>query len=185
FAAPGLADDTIVLDTSVRGVAAGDVLTLRPGGLRLTIAGFAPLGTLQHTAVGQVSLPTWQKARTRGGGTVGAFLVRGAASPAALAGAADGLEAVAKDEAVASVPGYAQETGTINLIRGFLLGIAALLIGTVFWIFTLQKEGSVAVLRATGASRRLLTSSYLTQVLLTTAAGLLAALGAVFAARGL
>ena len=150
----------IVLDRSVHDVKPGDVLTI--GRSRLTVTALADLGSVQHTAVGRVSLRTWQQLEGR---DVSAYLVRGNAK------AIPGTEAVSKAAAIDAVPGYKAETGTITLIRGFLLAVTALLIGTVFWIFTLQKEPSLAVLRATGARSPLLVGSYLVQVTLTTITG--------------
>lgn len=185
-AVPGIGADRVVLSTSARrdGVRAGDVLEVQPGGLRLTVAGFADLGSVQHTAVAQLPLDAWRRARPHAHASV--YLVRASGDPAETAAAITrqvaGTEAVTKAAAIRAVPGYAAETGTIQLIRGFLLAVTALLIGTVFWIFTMQKEGSLAVLRATGARRSLLVGSYLTQVaaitLLGLGAGLLAVLGA-------
>ena len=89
-----------------------------------------------------------------------------------------GLDPATPADAVAASPGFKEETGTIDLIRGFLFGIAALLIGTVFWVLTLQKEGPLAVLRAAGASRGLLMVSSVIQVAVTTVTGVAVGLAA-------
>lgn len=178
FAAPGLGRGGIVLDRTLEGKARpGDVLTVQPGGVRLTVAGFADLGSLQHTAVAQVPLDEWRRVQPS---AVGAYLVTTSGDARGISAAVPGTDAVTKSEAVEAVPGYSAETGTLNLIRGFLLAVTALLTGTVFWIFTMQKEPSLAVLRATGARARLLVGSYLVQVALTTVLGV--AVGLAFVA---
>lgn len=196
-APPDLASraDGVVLDRRAAAdarVAIGDTVTLTPGDLRLTVTGLTDLGSVQHAPVAMTTLTTWQRLRYAPFGAVtspvpdraGAVLVTGDADPAVAAAiaAGTGLDVVARDEAIAAVPGFAEETGTIGLLRSFLFAVAALLVAVVFWVLTLQKEGPLAVLRTGGASRRLLLGSYLVQVLLVTVGGvtlgLLAAAGA-------
>lgn len=197
-AAPaGLGDrsDGVVLDRQAAvdaGVHVGDTVTVTPGDLHLTVAGVADLGSIQHAAVVVTPLSTWQQLRyapfASAGAPVpdrvGAVLVTTNGDPAAAAtvAAATGADVVTRDEAIAAVPGFAEETGTIGLLRGVLFGVAALLVAVVFWVLTLQKEGPLAVLRTGGASRRLLLGSYLLQVLLVTVAGVAVGLGAATAA---
>lgn len=122
-------------------------------------------GSIQHAPVAYVPYGP-------ASGKISAILVTG--DPASLQRINErvpGAEAVTKAVAVRDVPGYSAETGTVGLIRGFLFGVSAALIGVVFWVLTLQKEGQLAVLRATGAGTRLLTGAYLIQVSIVTAAG--------------
>ncbi|GIG57061.1 ABC transporter permease [Longispora fulva] len=165
-AAPGWDGTGLLLDRSAadKGLKLGQTVRVQPGGVELTVTGFADLGTYSHTPMAYVPLSTWQQIR-RTPDRVSAYLVEG------HVGAVPGTEAVDKETAITSVPSYVAETGTVGLIRSFLYAGAALLIGTVFWILTLQKEGSLAVLRATGARRGLLLGSYLMEVLATLGAG--------------
>jgi putative ABC transport system permease protein len=178
--------DEVLLDHGLAGEhEVGEQLVVQPGGRTLTVAGFADLGSLQHTPVAYTPLPTWQRVRhapfaaadAPAPNRASALLITtaGGVDPstarAELTRHAD-LDVVTSDEAVAASPGYQEETGTISLIRGLLLAIAALLVGTVFWILTLQKEGSLAVLRAAGARPALLLGTYLLQVTATTAVGI-------------
>ena len=167
----------VVLDNQARnsGLSVGDTVRVRPGGVALRVAGFAELGSIQHSAVAYIPLSAWQRVHNAGDQEVSAFAVTTTGdTAAALAGIGRALpdtDPIDKASAVNAVPGYQAETGTISMIRAFLYAGAALLIGVVFWILTLQKEGPLAVLRATGASRRLLVGAYLTQVLATSAIG--------------
>lgn len=169
FATKGMTDG-VVLDDQARdkGLNPGDTVRVQPGNVPLKIAGYADLGSIQHSAVAYLPLKDWQ--RLRNASTVSAYAVS-ATDLAAIADALPDTEPVTLAEAVDAVPGYQAETGTIGLIRAFLYAGAALLIGVVFWILTLQKEGPLAVLRATGASRRLLVGAYVTQVLATAVTG--------------
>ena len=188
----GLADrpDGVVLDQQVAddaGLHVGDTVTLAPGDLRLTVVGTEDLGSIQHAPVAVTSLSTWQRLRyapfapdgTAVPDRTGAVLVRTTGSLDAIGAATGaGTEVVTTATAVTSVPGYAEETGTIGMLRAFLFAIAALLVAVVFWVLTLQKEGPLAVLRTSGASRRLLLGAYLVQVLLVTVAGVALGLAA-------
>lgn len=176
----------VVLDNQARGkgIDVGDTVKVQPGNVPLKIAGFADLGSIQHSAVAYLPLQDWQRLRNAGGVSAYAVSTKDDSVLAAIAKALPDTEPVTKAAAIDAVPGYQAETGTIGLIRTFLYAGAALLIGVVFWILTLQKEGPLAVLRATGASRRLLIGAYVAQVLATAVTGV--ALGAVAgAAMGL
>ena len=171
--APKGVETGVVLDDQARGkgLEVGDTVTVQPGNVPLKIAGYADLGSIQHSAVAYLPLEDWQ--RLHNATTVSAYAVSTSddGALAAIARAVPETEPVTKAAAIDAVPGYQAETGTIGMIRAFLYAGAALLIGVVFWILTLQKEGPLAVLRATGASRRLLIGAYVTQVLATAIAG--------------
>lgn len=187
----GRSDVTAVVADPATGLHAGESVQIQPAGPTVTVDRVEPTGSIQHAPVLAVPLVTWQRARygTPDGETpparAGALLVStdpavpGAVDGARAALAATGLDPVTADDAVSATPGFAEETGTIGLIRTFLLGIAALLVGTIFWVLTIQKAGPLAVLRASGARRGLLLRTYLVQVALTVGTGLL--LGLVLA----
>ncbi|MFI9383319.1 ABC transporter permease [Kutzneria sp. NPDC052558] len=168
-------DGGVVLDNQARGkgIDVGDTVTVQPGDVPLRIAGYADLGSIQHSAVAYLPLADWQRLHNTEGVSAYAVSTSDDAALAAIARVATDTDPVTKAVAIDAVPGYQAETGTIGLIRSFLYAGAALLIGVVFWILTLQKEGPLAVLRATGASRRLLIGAYVTQVLATAVAGVL------------
>jgi putative ABC transport system permease protein len=165
----------VVLDNQVRdkGLNPGDTVRVQPGNVPLKIAGFADLGSIQHSAVASLPLADWQRLRNADGVSAYAVSTKDDATLATIAEALPETEPLTKAAAIDAIPGYQAETGTISLIRTFLYAGAALLIGVVFWILTLQKEGPLAVLRAMGASRRLLIGAYVTQVLATALTGVL------------
>jgi len=166
-------EDGVVLDNQARGkgLNVGDTVRVQPGNVSLKIAGYADLGSIQHSAVAYLPLADWQRLHNAQGVSAYAVSTSDDAALAAIARAATDTDPVTKAAAIDAVPGYQAETGTIGMIRAFLYAGAALLIGVVFWILTLQKEGPLAVLRATGASRRLLIGAYGTQVLATAVVG--------------
>ncbi len=180
----GLVDSGVVLDDTLSSsLRTGDKLTVAGTSSALTVTSFADTGGLEHLPTAYVSLKAWHGLRDSSlSGMVSGFLVSGSASRSALAAAALGSVAVSPSAAISAVPGYAVETGTLKLITDFLMAISALVIGTLFWIFMLQKEGPLAVLRSAGANARLLVGSFLVQVGATTLLGIGLALIAVLLA---
>lgn len=94
-----------------------------------------------------------------------------------------GTDTVSKQDAYAGSPGYTAETGTMTLIRAFLLGISALIVGAFFTILTIQRTRQIGLLKAMGASSAYVLRDGIGQiaviVLLATAAGTLAGSGVI------
>ncbi len=61
---------------------------------------------------------------------------------------ATGTHAATKEEAFGASPGYAAESSTMALIKGFLYAISALVIGAFFTVWTVQRKAEIALLKA-------------------------------------
>ncbi|MEV7420201.1 ABC transporter permease [Streptomyces sp. NPDC089919] len=190
IAPAGLAPGKAVLSQKAAaelGVAAGDRLAL--GGHELTVAAVAGSAAYSHTPVVWTTLDDWGRLG-RGGpeqgptATVIALEVTGAADLAAGDRAA-GTKTEPLDEALTAIGSYTAENGSLQLMRGFLFAISALVIGAFFTVWTIQRSGDIAVLKALGASTPYLLKDALGQAVLMLAAGtglgtgLAAAFGAV------
>ncbi len=55
-----------------------------------------------------------------------------------------------------AIGSFSEENGSLQLMRGFLFAISALVIGAFFMVWTIQRACDVAVLKALGASTRYL-----------------------------
>ncbi|GAA2393753.1 ABC transporter permease [Streptomyces glaucosporus] len=172
------------------GVAAGDTLTL--AGQRLTVAAVSGDASFSHTPVVWTGLDVWRRAAPPADGPDGpaATVIALDAAPGTDVEAADraaGTRTVPKEESLAAIGSYASENGSLRLMRGFLFAISALVVGAFFAVWTVQRSGDVAVLKALGASTAGLLGDALGQaaVLLTggtlAGAGLAAVLGALVA----
>ncbi|WP_405745722.1 ABC transporter permease [Streptomyces sp. NBC_01525] len=164
------------------GLARGDRLTL--GGRTVTVAAVTGAAMYSHTPVVWTTLDDW---RTLPGGGDGATVVALTASGTDLA-AADarlGTTTVTLAGSLAGIGSYTAENGSLQLMRGFLFVISALVIGAFFTVWTIQRSGDVAVLKALGASTGLLLKDALGQAVVLLALGtgvgaaLVAGLGAV------
>ncbi|MEV4078648.1 ABC transporter permease, partial [Nonomuraea fuscirosea] len=66
--------------------------------------------------------------------------------------AAAGTASMTLDESFGASPGYTAEISTLTLIQVFLYAISALVVGTFFTVWTIQRKHELAVVRAMGAS---------------------------------
>ena len=57
------------------------------------------------------------------------------------------------EESFQSSPGYGPETMTLSMIEWFLYIITALVTGAFFLVWTIQRSGDIAIMRAMGATR--------------------------------
>ncbi|MGW7051589.1 ABC transporter permease [Streptomyces sp. NPDC054887] len=170
--------------------AAGD-LDARPGdtvdigGVRTTVAAVAGEDAYSHTPVVWTTLDDWQRLAAGGGGTaeeratVVALTVADGADLAAGDRAA-GTETRTVEGSLSALASYEAENGSLRLMRGFLFAVSALVVGAFFTVWTIQRGGDVAVLKALGASTPYLLRDALGQAVLLLGAG--TSLGAALAA---
>lgn len=147
---------TAVLSTAAAddlGANIGDEVVV--GGQNLTVAAVDGDASYSHTPVIFMDLGDWQT--LSGGSSTGplrATVIGLTTSGAALADA-DGrisTETVTTADAKSAIGSYTSENGSLQLMRGFLFAISALVIGAFFTVWTIQRSGDVAVLKALGAS---------------------------------
>lgn len=139
-----------------------------------------------HLPVVWTHLADWQHlapgAAEDGRSATTATVVAVDADPDALPAAdrAAGTRTVTTDDSLAAIGSYASENGSLQLMRGFLFAISALVIGAFFTVWTIQRSGDIAVLKALGASTRGLLTDALGQALILLTGGTL--LGTALAA---
>ncbi|MEU3344813.1 FtsX-like permease family protein [Streptomyces sp. NPDC006700] len=146
IAPKGVAPGRAVLSAkaaSALGVAPGD--RVRLGSATWTVAAVAGGASYSHTPVVWTA---WDGGRA----TVIALRTRGADVPAVDRTA--GTRTLAKDDALTAIGSYQAENGSLQLMRGFLFAISALVVGAFFTVWTIQRSPDIAVLKALGASTR-------------------------------
>ena len=137
------------------GVKVGDVLTIVGPDEKLPVLGFTYTGSYGHVDIAFTSLAVWQHLvyGDSAGGRFSAVAIRGGdAATHAAADRAAGTATETKAHAYAGSPGYAAETATMALIRGFLLAISALIVGAFFTVWTVQRTRQIGLMKALGAS---------------------------------
>ncbi|MFC8390433.1 MULTISPECIES: ABC transporter permease [unclassified Streptomyces] len=188
-----ISDSAVVLSTAAAddlGVKAGGSLTL--AGERLKVAAIEGDASFSHVPVVWTSLDVWRKAAppvSGGDGPTATVIALNTTSEADVA-ATDhqaGTRTVPTGDSLSAIGSYTSENGSLQLMRGFLFAISALVIGAFFTVWTVQRSGDVAVLKALGASTADLLKDALGQAVVLLAGGTLlgtgiaAALGALVA----
>ncbi|MFB7976587.1 ABC transporter permease [Streptomyces vinaceus] len=186
----GLTQGRVVLSEKAAkelgGLSAGG--RLRIGPLELAVAAVSGTAAYSHTPVVWMDLGDWQRIGNPGTSvdTLATVIALDTAGPADLAAAdrAAGTKAQTIDEALGAIGSYQAENGSLQLMRGFLFAISALVIGAFFTVWTIQRSGDVAVLKALGASTPYLLKDALGQavVMLAIGTGLGTAIAAGFGA---
>ncbi|MFF0290933.1 ABC transporter permease [Streptomyces sp. NPDC005262] len=162
------------------GLEPGDTFTL--AGEQLTVAAVQGDASFSHTPVIWTSLDTWQKTAPptavgdRPTATVIALNTTSGAETAATDRAA-GTKTVSKQDSLSAIGSYTSENGSLQLMRGFLFAISALVIGAFFTVWTIQRSADVAVLKALGASTASLLKDALGQAVVLLAGGTLIGTG--------
>ncbi|MEU5623491.1 MULTISPECIES: ABC transporter permease [Streptomyces] len=177
---------------------AADDLGVRPGdsfalaGQRLRVAAVRGDASFSHTPVVWTSLDVWRQAAppaADGGGPTATVIALNTTHGADVAAVDEqvGTRTVTTADSLSAIGSYTSENGSLQLMRGFLFAISALVVGAFFTVWTVQRSGDVAVLKALGASTAHLLKDALGQavVLLVggtlVGTGLAAALGALVA----
>ncbi|ARP70135.1 ABC transporter permease [Streptomyces pluripotens] len=148
---------------AVLSTTAADDLGLKPGGTftlagqKMTVAAVQGDAFFTHTPVIWTSLDVWQRtAPPTGSGTGPAATVialnTASGVDVSAADRAIGTKTVSKDNSLSAIGSYTSENGSLQLMRGFLFAISALVVGAFFTVWTIQRSGDIAVLKALGAS---------------------------------
>ncbi|WP_030768619.1 ABC transporter permease [Streptomyces sp. NRRL F-2664] len=147
---------------------------LRIGPLELTVASVSGTAAHSHTPVVWMDLNDWQRIGNPGTSidTLATVVaVSGSGVDLAAADRAAGTRALTVDEALGAIGSYQAENGSLQLMRGFLFAISALVVGAFFTVWTIQRSGDIAVLKALGASTPYLLRDALGQAVVMLAAG--------------
>ncbi|MFD4629029.1 ABC transporter permease [Streptomyces sp. NPDC058284] len=158
------------------GVGVGDRVRLGGRAVEERVARVASDASYSHTPVVWISLGDWQGLGHRGtpasGEQATVVALRTADGVDLAAGdAAAGTETTSLEGALPAIGSYQAENGSLQLMRGFLFVISALVIGAFFTVWTIQRSADIAVLKALGASTRYLLRDALGQAVIVLVAG--------------
>ncbi|MGZ4132470.1 MAG: ABC transporter permease [Actinomycetota bacterium] len=159
------------------GYAIGQRLTVVPGDTTVTVVGLADGANFNVQPTLFVSYPTYEHLVRAANPDATAVLPNlvgvepaSGVDPASLATSitrqVDGVEALDRATAVASLPGVSSIEQSFNIILGLAFVVVILLTGFFFLIITVQKTASLTLLRAVGASGGFLLRNLLLQVVL-------------------
>ncbi|WP_230114235.1 FtsX-like permease family protein [Microbacterium oxydans] len=163
------------------GVQTGDDVTI--GGTTYTVETIGGDGWYSHTPVVQMTLHDWQ-AYSAATGNPDAYATVLAVTGSPEWDAADASNDTVSESTLGSLmalSAFRSEIGSLLLMVGMLFGISGLVIGAFFTVWTMQRKGDIAVLKALGASTPSLVRDALGQALVVLLVGIGLGLGAVVA----
>jgi putative ABC transport system permease protein len=185
FVAPTeLADGAVVVSAEMaddKGLQVGD--TVRLGGHDARVAAVRDRSSFNHMPVVWTTLSDWQQLDSAAGAAATVMALRGD-----VTGEVAGTTVTSRSDSRAAVGSYTAENGSLTPMRLLLLAISALVVGSFFTVWTVQRAPDLAVLKAIGASSSALVRDALAQSLVVLVVGggagtALAALAGGFAAR--
>jgi len=176
----GVSPGRVVLSEPARELLGGSAVEL--SGTSFTVVETRGDASYSHLPVVWASLQDWQRLTgSHGSATV-------LAAPGPVGPLPSGYDARTLADSLSAIGSYSSEHGSLLLIRGFLLAISALVVGAFFTVWTIQRSGDIAVLKALGASTASLLRDALGQaaVVLVVGVGIGSAVAVVagLAARG-
>lgn len=178
--------DEVVGDLSLRdeeGYNIGDELSLAGMDTTVTLVGFTDDSKFNVAPVLYTNHETYQHIRASGFGEreeeiISAVVVRdGDNNLDSVSIGTDDLELYDINEFISNLPGYNAQVLTFGLMIGFLVIIAAMIIGIFIYVLTLQKSSMLGVMKAQGISSKYIGKSVVGQTFLLSAIGVLTGLG--------
>lgn len=152
------------------GVTTGDSVTIAGTAHRVAQVG-ADLW-YSHTPIVAMTPAAWSTVATSlgGDGRPTVLAVSGDADWSSVA-AATGTSVATPLASLPHLETFRSEVGSLGLMIAMLFGVSALVVGAFFTVWTMQRAGDVAVLKALGASTRSLVRDALGQALVVLVAG--------------
>ncbi|SFJ96913.1 putative ABC transport system permease protein [Marinilactibacillus piezotolerans] len=179
------AENEVVADITLKeeeGIEIGDVLQLSGQDRTVEVSGFTDNARYSVAPVLYADIQTYQQIRFDSDESiedfpVNAIVVRDSQSLDSLNIGNDELEAYPINDFISSLPGYNAQVLTFGLMIGFLVVIAALVVGIFIYVLTLQKTSMLGVMKAQGISTSYIAKSVLAQTFLLAVIGVMAGFG--------
>lgn len=158
----------------------GDTLVFNNNDDELTITGFTDNAQLSVQPVVYIDFEDYQALESTFGSedqaVASAVVTRGE-----VQADEDLTDVETIDDFISELPGYSAQNATFILMIGFLIIIAAIVIGIFIYVLTLQKESIFGILKAQGISNGYLVKSVVGQTLILALVGVLLAVSATYA----
>lgn len=184
--APRQDDEAGLSDGAARalGAAVGDDITV--AGTTYRVAAVGGDAWYSHTPVIALTSTAWAALDARLGGSGKATVLAVTGTPAwDTLTAETGTTAASPLASLTALPTFRSEIGSLALMIVMLFGVSALVVGAFFTVWTMQRAGDIAVLKALGGGTAALVRDALGQAVVVLVAGvgvgigLTAALGAL------
>ncbi|MFL2100210.1 ABC transporter permease [Desemzia sp. FAM 23989] len=172
--------DEVVADISLKeedGIEIGDNIQLAGSDKTVTVTGFTENAKFNVAPVLYTTIDSYQEIRFEAiddseNGRISAVIVRDNSED--LTGVEigdDGLIPYAINDYIFKIPGYSAQVLTFGLMIGFLVVIAAVVIGIFIYVLTLQKSSLFGVMKAQGISSGYIAKSVIAQTFILSTVG--------------
>ena len=169
-------DDEAVADSSIEeeyGISIGDTIKLAGSDKNLKIVGFTDnarfsVAPVLYTSIGAYQEIRFEKEDDSENARINAIVTRGK-----IKEVPDDLVATDISKFINELPGYNAQVLTFGFMIGFLIVIAAIVIGIFIYVLTMQKSEIFGVMKAQGISSRYIAFSVIAQTFLLATSGVL------------
>lgn len=169
-------DDEAVADSSIKeeyGISIGDTIKLAGSDKKLKIVGFTDnarfsVAPVLYTSIGAYQEIRFEKEDDSENARINAIVTRGK-----IKEVPDDLVATDISKFINELPGYNAQVLTFGFMIGFLIVIAAIVIGIFIYVLTMQKSEIFGVMKAQGISSRYIAFSVIAQTFLLATSGVL------------
>ncbi|OQO84775.1 ABC transporter permease [Enterococcus casseliflavus] len=169
-------DDEAVADSSIEeeyGISIGDTIKLAGSDKKLKIVGFTDnarfsVAPVLYTSIGAYQEIRFEKEDNSENARINAIVTRGK-----IKEVPDDLVATDISKFINELPGYNAQVLTFGFMIGFLIVIAAIVIGIFIYVLTMQKSEIFGVMKAQGISSRYIAFSVIAQTFLLATSGVL------------
>ncbi|MER2173889.1 MAG: ABC transporter permease [Carnobacterium sp.] len=173
-------DDEVVADISLKeedNIELGDTIQLAGNDKEVEVVGFTENAKFNVAPVLYTTIPSYQEVRFEEAddsenGRISAVVVRDSSeSIQDVVADSDDLVAYSIGDYIFKIPGYSAQVLTFGLMIGFLIVIAAVVIGIFIYVLTLQKTSMFGVMKAQGISSGYIAKSVVAQTFLLSTIG--------------
>ncbi|MBS5815224.1 MAG: ABC transporter permease [Enterococcus casseliflavus] len=169
-------DDEAVADSSIEeeyGISIGDTIKLAGSDKKLKIVGFTDnarfsVAPVLYTSIGAYQEIRFEKEDDSANARINAIVTRGK-----IKEVPDDLVATDISKFINELPGYNAQVLTFGFMIGFLIVIAAIVIGIFIYVLTMQKSEIFGVMKAQGICSRYIAFSVIAQTFLLATSGVL------------
>ncbi|MBE9906694.1 ABC transporter permease [Enterococcus casseliflavus] len=169
-------DDEAVADSSIEeeyGISIGETIKLAGSDKKLKIVGFTDnarfsVAPVLYTSIGAYQEIRFEKEDDSENARINAIVTRGK-----IKEVPDDLVATDISKFINELPGYNAQVLTFGFMIGFLIVIAAIVIGIFIYVLTMQKSEIFGVMKAQGISSRYIAFSVIAQTFLLATSGVL------------
>lgn len=169
-------DDEAVADSSIKeeyGISIGDTIKLAGSDKKLKIVGFTDnarfsVAPVLYTSIGAYQEIRFEKEDDSENARINAIVTRGK-----IKEVPDDLVVTDISKFINELPGYNAQVLTFGFMIGFLIVIAAIVIGIFIYVLTMQKSEIFGVMKAQGISSRYIAFSVIAQTFLLATSGVL------------